>query len=177
MEPQNAHLNENFWIYNVLAPGMSYTISLDFELWLTSLYLSSCQYSSKPSPPGLLLYRQSSKTSVAKHILLNLPKLCPANRVHLPYNFRSLLPRPDMSCGGRQDGYLNSSQTSFCNILRFKLVIPHLVHVLQAGEIWTVDYKEAYAALVKCCIEQVLCHEHCLHSLSFWLLDRWWFTS
>ena len=43
----------------------------------------------------------------------------------------------------------------FCHLLKFKEAVPHLLRLLRAGGIWTVDCEKAYAALVKCRIEQV----------------------
>jgi len=49
------------------------------------------------------------------------------------------------------------------NLLRFKRVVPHLVRLLRAGGIWTVNCEAAYAAIVKCSVEEVC----------FYMIARW----
>ena len=43
----------------------------------------------------------------------------------------------------------------FRGLLQFKGVVPHVVRLLSAGGIWTVNGELAYSALVKCRIEGV----------------------
>lgn len=45
--------------------------------------------------------------------------------------------------------------TSFRHVLKFKEAVPHLVRLLHAGGVWTVNCESAYAALVKCRVERV----------------------
>ena len=53
------------------------------------------------------------------------------------------------------DGFADPALAGFRNLLRFKEVVPHLVWLLRAGGIWTVSCDDAYAALVRCRVEQV----------------------
>jgi len=56
---------------------------------------------------------------------------------------------------GGQEGSSDPKLTSFRNLLRFREGVPHLVRLLRAGGIWTLDCENAYGALVKCRVEQV----------------------
>ena len=41
------------------------------------------------------------------------------------------------------------------NILKYKEAVPHLLRLLQAGGIWSLNCETAYAALAKCRVEKV----------------------
>ena len=148
-DPNNGDPEQNFWLYNVLAPGLFFLL-MRFH-WLTRL--SSHQHPSLCSSSRLLLYWQYSQKSLTKLPLLYLSKLCPNDGIHLQHDHRE---------------FWQDSQNLIYykeSLLRFKEVVPHLVWLLRAGGIWTVNCEDAYAALVKCCIEQVCqYHEHCSSS-------------
>lgn len=43
----------------------------------------------------------------------------------------------------------------FPHILKFRRVVPHLLRLLRAGGVWTLNCEQAYHALLKCQVEQV----------------------
>lgn len=55
----------------------------------------------------------------------------------------------------REEGHPDSTMPGFLNLLRFREVVPHLVRLLRAGGIWTMNCEAAYVALQKCRVEQV----------------------
>lgn len=54
-----------------------------------------------------------------------------------------------------QDIFLDSTMVGFMTLLKVRNCVPHLVRLLRAGGIWTVNCENAYAALVKCCVDPV----------------------
>ena len=44
---------------------------------------------------------------------------------------------------------------SFRHILKFKEAVPHLIRLLGAGGIWSIDCEQAYFALLRCYVEHV----------------------
>ena len=141
---------ENYWYYNVLLPSKStiYFIYLLYNYLLTNTntfpYEILLDYSCVDNLEKCFMPNSYHRTCLNYTSITN----------HVYASSRSTTQIKDVV--KRHHNITSTTKiTLFHHLLKFKDAVPHLVQILVAGGIWTVDCEPAYGALVKCRSEKV----------------------
>jgi len=143
---------EAYWLYTVLVPGEF----LSLFVYLHYLIIFQVTNTLPPS----LLNDYSCLDNLERSYLPNSYHRTTSNYADVAATLYASSDHPStitskLNCVLKRNAVSKVKITSFKHMLKFRSVVPHLVRLLNAGGVWTIDCETAYAALVKCRVEKV----------------------